>query len=254
MPIDLRNSRVLVTNDDGYGAPGLEILIEIAHSLASEVWVVAPAEESSGTGHSITVRRPLTVKQKNAKTYTVDGTPTDCIILAVNEIMKDNLPNLVLSGVNSGVNIAEDVSYSGTIGAAMEATIAGVPAIALSQEMSGSELSWNVAKKNAAEIITKLSSLEWISDTLINVNFPFSEKEQGKYQITRQGRQKRGDQVSLIEQRDSINKYQIGQVKLNGITQSCTDAESLKNGAISITPLSISFTEEAFFRSLRRNM
>ena len=135
-PRSLKDARVLVTNDDGYDAEGIKLLTEIAESLAKEVWVVAPSEENSGAGHSLTVRRSIDVSQLSDRKFSVDGTPTDCVIIALNQLMRDSKPDLVLSGINRGVNIAEDVTYSGTIGAAYEAAIAGVRAIAFSQELS----------------------------------------------------------------------------------------------------------------------
>ena len=153
---NLKDARVLVTNDDGYNAEGIKLLTEIAESLAKEVWVVAPSEENSGAGHSLTVRRSIDVSQLSDRKFSVDGTPTDCVIIALNQLMRDSKPDLVLSGINRGVNIAEDITYSGTIGAAYEAAIAGVRAIAFSQELSvDSEINWSSAKLSAADVIKK---------------------------------------------------------------------------------------------------
>ena len=125
--------RILLTNDDGVHAPGLKVLEEIARTLSDDIWIVAPAEEQSGAGHSLTLTRPLRIRQHGEKHYSVTGTPTDAVMMAVGHLMKDAKPDLVLSGVNRGANLAEDVTYSGTVSAAMEGALAGVPSIALSQ-------------------------------------------------------------------------------------------------------------------------
>ena len=135
-PINLKKARVLVANDDGFDAPGLQLLEDVAKSLSDEVWVVAPDSEQSATGHSLTLRRPLRIIKRGERRYAVNGTPTDCVLLAVNQIMKHCKPNLMLSGINKGRNVGEDMTYSGTIAAAMDSTLLGIPAIALSQDMT----------------------------------------------------------------------------------------------------------------------
>src|SRR3954454_10500821 len=129
-PIDLANSRILISNDDGINAPGLKRLEKIARGLCRDVWVVAPQEEQSGASHSLTLRRPLRVDKLRSKRYAVDGTPTDCVLLAIKHIMREAPPDLVLSGINAGANLGEDITYSGTVAAAMEAILLNVPAIA----------------------------------------------------------------------------------------------------------------------------
>ncbi len=132
-PIDLAAARILISNDDGIEAPGLKLLTKVARTLSRDVWVVAPEQEQSGASHSLTLYRPLRVRKLGPRRFAVDGTPTDCVLLAVNVLLRDKRPSLVLSGVNAGGNLGEDVTYSGTVAAAMEATLLGVPAIALSQ-------------------------------------------------------------------------------------------------------------------------
>jgi 5'-nucleotidase len=126
LPLDLSRTRILVTNDDGIHAQGLKVLEAIARELSDDVWVVAPEMEQSAASHSLTINRPLRLRKLDERRFTVDGTPTDCVLLAVNHVMKDARPTLVLSGVNQGSNIGEDVTYSGTIAAAMEATLLNV--------------------------------------------------------------------------------------------------------------------------------
>src|SRR5258708_37110478 len=132
-PIDLATATILISNDDGIDATGLRTLELMARSLCNDVWVVAPEQEQSGAGHSLTLRRPLRIRKLAEKRYAVDGTPTDCVLLAIKFIMKDARPTLVLSGINGGGNLGEDITYSGTVAAAIEATLLGVPAVAASQ-------------------------------------------------------------------------------------------------------------------------
>src|SRR5215470_11436338 len=145
-PLDLPTARILVTNDDGINAPGLKVLEKVARSLSRQVWVVAPEAEQSGAAHSLTLRRPLRVRRLSARRFAVDGTPTDCVLLAVHSIMPKR-PDLVLSGINRGSNLGEDITYSGTIAAAMEATLLEIPAIAMSQVSGGREsIKWHAAE------------------------------------------------------------------------------------------------------------
>src|SRR5580658_7485401 len=137
--------RILVTNDDGIHAPGLVAAEKIARALCGDVWVVAPETEQSGASHSLTLALPLRLREIDSRRFAVSGTPTDCVMMAIAELMTDSRPTLVLSGVNRGANLADDVTYSGTIAGAMEGTALGVPSIALSQAFGmseGREVDW----------------------------------------------------------------------------------------------------------------
>jgi len=125
--------RILLTNDDGVNATGLKVLEKIARLFSDDIWVVAPTEEQSGTGHSLTLTEPVRLRQLGERRFCVTGTPTDSVMMAIAHVMKDHPPDLVLSGVNRGANLGEDVTYSGTVSAAMEGALAGIPSIALSQ-------------------------------------------------------------------------------------------------------------------------
>jgi 5'-nucleotidase len=156
--------RILCTNDDGIHAPGLKALEEIARQLTDDVWIVAPETDQSGVSHSLSLNDPLRLRQIGDRYFAVKGTPTDCVIMAVRHIMHESRPDLVLSGVNRGQNVAEDVSYSGTVAGAIEGTILGVPSIALSQAsaprsagtarpltaLSSSERSWQSESRTAS--------------------------------------------------------------------------------------------------------
>jgi len=151
--------RILCTNDDGIHAPGLKVIEEIARALSDDVWVVAPELDQSGVSHSLSLNDPLRLREVGPRHFAVRGTPTDCVIMGARHILGDKLPDLVLSGVNKGRNVAEDVVYSGTIAGAMEGTILGLPSFALSQEFSietREKPLWDTALKFGPAIIRKV--------------------------------------------------------------------------------------------------
>ncbi|RZM09756.1 MAG: 5'/3'-nucleotidase SurE, partial [Sphingomonas sp.] len=168
--------RILLTNDDGYHAPGLKVLEEIAARLSDDVWVVAPAEEQSGAGHSLTLTRPIRVRRHAEKRFAVAGTPTDAVMMGLARIMQDHKPDLILSGVNRGANLAEDVTYSGTVSAAMEGALAGIRSIALSQRYAdlapGERVSFATAEAWGTRVLQPLLDAAWSPNTVVNVNFP----------------------------------------------------------------------------------
>jgi 5'-nucleotidase len=255
-PLKLKNSCILISNDDGINAPGIKKLEDIAKTLARDVWVVAPETEQSGTGHSLTLRSPLRIKKIYKNHYSVNGTPTDCVLLAINKIMSGNRPDLVLSGINNGLNVGEDMTYSGTIAAAMEATLSGIPAVALSQEVtldaSRKQINWTTAETYAAEVIQKAVSISWPKDILINVNFPsILSNNKNNIEVTREGRRKVGDEV--IEKIDPRGEayFWIGAQQYSGNYPKGTDLAAIKNGIISVTPISLNLTHRASIQPLK---
>src|SRR5215216_5060147 len=151
---DAGKCRILISNDDGIEAPGIQLLEKVARKLTDDVWVVAPELEQSGASHSLTTRRPLRLTEVAPRHYAVDGTPTDCVLLAVKRLLKDQVPHLVLSGINGGSNVGEDLTYSGTVAAAMEATLLGIPAMALSQDYTdGGPVPWQTAEAFGPEVM-----------------------------------------------------------------------------------------------------
>jgi 5'-nucleotidase len=165
--------RILITNDDGIAAPGLEVLTDIAHALADEVWVVAPEHDRSGAGQSISLHSPLRVYQHGTNRYAVSGTPADCVLFALAEWFGETPPDLVLSGVNSGANISDSVQYSGTVGAVLTAEHMGVPGIALSQAFLNREgLNWSPVATFGARLIRKLWQPGVQPRCCWNINFP----------------------------------------------------------------------------------
>jgi 5''/3''-nucleotidase SurE len=254
LPLDLSKTRILVTNDDGIHAQGLKVLESIARSLSDDVWVVAPEMEQSAASHSLTINRPLRLRKLDERRFTVDGTPTDCVLLAVNHVMKDARPTLVLSGVNQGSNIGEDVTYSGTIAAAMEATLLGVPSIALSQHYeNGNPVDWSAAEGWGADVIRKAVTVPWPKNVLLNVNFPARKADEVTgVQVVRHGKRKIGDE--LIERTDPRGKpyIWIGTLRGEADVAPDTDIHVVFSGGISVTPVYLDLTHTPTLQTLRQ--
>src|SRR6201987_3873210 len=166
--------RILVTNDDGIHAPGLAACEEIARALSDDVWIVAPETDQSGVSHSLSLNDPLRLREIDARRFAVKGTPTDCVIMGVRYLM-EGAPDLVLTGVNRGQNVAEDVTYSGTIAGAMEGTILGIPSMALSQVYGPTTREtphWDTAIRHGPDLIRRVLAAGMPHDVLVNINFP----------------------------------------------------------------------------------
>lgn len=248
--------RILLTNDDGIHAPGLALLEEIAATLSADVWVCAPAEEQSGAGHSLTLHQPVRLREHGRQRFSVTGTPTDAVNLALRKLFADKAPDLVISGINAGENLADDVTYSGTISAAMEAALAGIPAIALSQAQRtpGREpgATFAAAEAWAARVLAPLIDVRMARRTLINVNFPDLPADQVKgVRVVRQGFHDY-DRGSLIEATDPRGRpyYWFGLQEAEHTLDHGTDLEAVADGYVSITPLQLDFTHHAALATL----
>lgn len=246
--------RILVTNDDGINAQGLKVLEKIAHSLSDDVWVVAPEYEQSGASHSLTLVEPLRIRKISKRRFAVDGTPTDCVVMAVNHIVEGPKPDLILSGVNRGANLAEDVTYSGTIAAAMEGTLLGIPSIAMSQVFTRPEpIHWGTAETHGAGVVRKLRKAGWPSDVLMNVNFPPVKPSDVKGMVvTVQGRRDVG-KIQIHEREDPRGGlyYWLGFRRQVGKPGEATDLGAMVRAQISITPLKMNFTHGATRKALQ---
>src|SRR5690349_17836997 len=198
--------RILLTNDDGVNARGLKVLESVARRFSDDIWIVAPTEEQSGAGHSLTLTTPVRLRRHGERTFSVTGTPTDAVMLALAHVMKDSPPDLILSGINRGANLAEDVTYSGTVSAAMEGALAGVRSIALSQAYAREGLADTVpfaaAEAWAERVLRPLVDFATEPKTLINVNFPAlpAEDVQG-IRVCRQGIRDYG-RLRLVQRKD----------------------------------------------------
>jgi len=249
--------RILVTNDDGIHAPGLLAAERIAHALSDDVWVVAPESEQSGASHSLTLSMPLRLREIDERRFAVTGTPTDCVMMGTAHIMKDKAPTLVLSGVNRGSNLADDVTYSGTIAGAMEGCALGIPSIAMSQAYfseTDSETLWACAEQHGPELIRRLVEIGWPDDVLINVNFPdCAPKDVKGIAITRQG--KRDLQTAALDRRiDARGRpyFWIGFKRVRSNPPEGTDLRAIYDRRISVTPLHLNLTELGVVEALRK--
>ena len=242
--------RILLTNDDGIDARGLALLEKVASRLSDDIWVVAPSEEQSGTGHSLTLTQPVRLRRHGDKRFSVSGTPTDAVMMALAHIMKDSPPDLVLSGINRGANLAEDVTYSGTVSAAMEGALAGVPSIARSpayaRQGRGAGVPFAAAEAWAERVLRPLTETRMAPRTLVNVNFPALDPEAIKgVRICRQGLRDYG-RLRIIERIDprGFPYFWFGLAPTVETPGHSTDLESIADGYISVTPLHLDLTFE----------
>ncbi|MGH6728029.1 MAG: 5'/3'-nucleotidase SurE [Pseudolabrys sp.] len=247
--------RILITNDDGIHAPGLEACETIARELGGEVWIVAPETDQSGVSHSLSLNDPLRLREVGERHFAVKGTPTDCVIMGARHIMKE-MPELVLSGVNRGRNCAEDVTYSGTVAGAMEGTVLGIPSFALSQAYAAASRHkpfWETAIKFAPDLIRRVLAAGLPRDVLVNVNFPDCLPEQvAGITVAVQG--KRDQELLRIDpRRDGRgNPYYwiaFGRGGLAGAAAG-SDLAALNENRIAVTPLRLDLTDEPFMTKL----
>ncbi len=242
---------ILVTNDDGVYSYGLKALAREMRKVGN-VFIVAPVSEKSATSHSLTLHRPLRAKKigKN-QTYAINGTPTDCVNLALNGLLKVR-PQIVVSGINMGPNLADDITYSGTVAAAMEATLQGVPALAVS--VAGrNKLYFKPAQKIASKLVRKIMKDPLPQNVLLNINVPNTRGEKIKgYKFTRQGKRQYGD--SIIEKVDPRGEkyYWIGGDLLGDMPIENSDIQAVQQGYISITPIQLDLTAYNFLKKISR--
>ena len=244
--------RILLTNDDGIHAPGLEVLEAIAAELSDDVWVCAPSEENSGAGHSLTLHMPVRLVQHGERRFSVTGTPTDAVNLGMRQLFADKGPDLVISGVNHGENLADDVTYSGTISAAMEAALAGIPAVAMSQALRDGGNGFAAAEAWAARALAPLLDLQMAKRTVINVNFPaLPAAEVRGIRVVRQGFHDyaRGSVVRGTDPRGRPY-YWFGLHDIEHTLDHGTDLEAVSEGYVAVTPLQLDLTHHASIGAL----
>lgn len=249
--------RILCTNDDGIHAHGLKIVEQIARALSEDVWVVAPELDQSGVSHSLSLNDPLRLREVGPRHFAVRGTPTDCVIMGARHILGETGPDLVLSGVNKGRNVAEDVVYSGTIAGALEGTILGLPSFALSQEFSAETRKmplWDTALKFGPDILRKVIDAGVPKNTVININFPAClPGEVAGIQVTRQG--KRNLNFLKVDERSDGRGNPYFWIGFERIVQAevpvdGTDLAALAARYISVTPLRLDRTDDEFSQAL----
>jgi 5'-nucleotidase len=240
--------RILVSNDDGIHAPGLAVAERIARTMTDDIWVVAPETEQSGASHSLTLSLPLRLRNAGPQRFAVSGTPTDCVMMAGIHILKDDLPDLVISGVNRGFNVADDVTYSGTVAAAMEGAVLGIRSIALSQAIGGrdeTEALWTCAEKHGPPLIKRLVEVGWPKDVLLNINFPaLPPWKVTRISVAAQG-QRDQSMLKVEERTDARGRtyFWIGFKRIFSDPEVGTDLRAMYEGHISVTPLHLNLTE-----------
>src|SRR2546423_3543359 len=247
MPRKKKQVRVLVCNDDGIHAPGLAVAEEIARSLSGDIWVVAPETEQSGASHSLTLALPLRLRQAGHQRFALSGTPTDCVMMAGIHIMKNRLPDLVISGVNRGFNVADDVTYSGTVAGAMEGTVLGIPSVAMSQAVGGrgdESAIFACALRHGPPLMRRLVEIGWPESILLNINFPpLPPGRVRRVVVTSQG-QRDQSMLRVDERVDARGRtyFWVGFKRVLEDPERGTDLHAIAQGCISVTPLHLDLT------------
>jgi 5'-nucleotidase len=249
--------RILITNDDGIGAEGLAVLKRVALQLSDDVWVCAPEQEQSGASRALTLTAPVRVRRIDERTTAVSGTPTDCVMLAVQELIPGKAPDLVLSGVNRGQNMGEDVTFSGTVAGALQGMALGIPSIALSQALRDFHeeraARFATAEALGPGIIARLVELGWPSNVVININFPDVAPERIEaVEVTEQGF--RDYHPMHFERRTDLRGRDYFWMGFRG--RPCeqvegTDICAVDRGLVSVTPLHIDLTHRETWRDLK---
>lgn len=247
--------KILLTNDDGIHAPGLEVLEELARQLSDDIWICAPDEEQSGMGHALTLTRPVRLRRHGERRFSVTGTPTDSVTMGMRKVMEGK-PDLILSGVNRGANLGDDVTYSGTVSAAIEGALAGVRSIALSQVINrdgeaGAD-TFDAARAWGTRVLRPLLETPLPARTLINVNFPaLASNEVRGIRAVRQGFHDyaRG---TVVEGRDprGFKYYWFGLEAIEHTLDHGTDLEAISEGFVSVTPLQLDLTHHTSLGAL----
>ncbi|MBV8870548.1 MAG: 5'/3'-nucleotidase SurE [Acetobacteraceae bacterium] len=245
--------RVLLTNDDGIAAPGLRVLQEIAAEIADDVWVVAPERDQSGTSHSISLHAPVRMSRRGERIFGVEGTPGDCVVMGVRHLMRDALPDLVLSGINQGANLGTETVFSGTVGAAMAGMLLGIPSIGLSAAfVRGEPVHWDTALAHGPAVLRRLSGMPWSPHACLNVNFPNVPPDQaGPLTLTRQGRGPLdGIEVDRRIDPRQQNYFWIRLTRTPGADLPDSEGAAVAAHRISVTPLRFERTDEETLREL----
>jgi 5'-nucleotidase len=251
--------RILVTNDDGIHSPGLGVAERIARALSDEVWVVAPEMEQSGASHSLTLTMPLRLRVISERRYAVTGTPTDCVMMACLHLLKEKPPQLILSGVNWGSNLADDITYSGTVAGAMEGAALGIRSVALSQagdEDVRENIDWSPGEIHGPALLRRLLKADWPDGALVNINFPAcAASEVTGLMVVPQGRYDL-QSTEIDERRDARGRpyYWIGLRRRRASPPQDSDLGAIYANKIAVTPLHMNLTEPAFLETLQPSL
>ena len=236
-------NKILITNDDGYNSFGIKLLSDILKQFANEIYVVAPRNNRSGSSRSISLKKDIKFEKITSASWVVDGTPTDCVIFALNYIFKNEKPNYILSGINFGTNIGDEISYSGTIGAAFEGALRGIPSLAISQKITNTDKNFIISKNNLPNILPQIFKHFLNENLLLNLNFPNCKQENLKgLKIVNCSNQKSSDEI--IVDKNQLT-FKIGKMKITN-NQNGDDLNALKNNYITLTSLLINLTNKKF--------
>lgn len=248
--MDLRGQRVLLTNDDGIYAPGIQLLEKLVRRFTDDVWVVAPGEEHSGASHSISMHDPVRVREIDERHFAIKGTPTDCALMGIYELMPEP-PTLLLSGINWGENLAEDLFYSGTAATAMEGALLGVPSVAFSQVHTYENVHWDTAAAFLPRVLERVLAAGIDPGTFVNVNFPpVAPDAVNGIRITEQGRrlpgsfrpERRADARTRPYWWIKITYLDRDQRAAGGDGRAGTDLRAIAEGSVSVTPVQLDMT------------
>ena len=248
--VQLSKHRVLIINDDGIHATGILLLEKIVRQFTEDVWVVAPDEEKSGASHSISMNVPVRVREIDNRHFAIKGTPTDCALLAIYEIMN------MRPTINRGANLAEDITYSGTAAAAMEGALLGVPSVALSQVFTPlGQVPWETAEKYTPLILERLLAAEWQPNTFVNVNFPNTAPDAvSGIRVVSQGQRPPGSFIpeGRIDGR-GVPYYWIKLAYKDGGFEPGSGLEAIRDNAVSVSPIQLDMTANTFRERLVRS-
>lgn len=249
-------NRVLLLNDDGIDAPGINLLKEIAQNIANEVWVVAPVIDQSGVSCAVSLKTPFRVAKRSEREYAIYGTPADCASFAIRYLMKDSLPDLVLSGINNGSNLGFETILSGTVGGAMMSMVMGIKSIAFSQVVAeGSGVTnWRSAKHFVRPVIEKLLHTSWPTTICMNVNFPNCNEDEVKgIRLTRQG-EANVDGLSITPVKDPENNdyFWFRSVHSTTVAHPEREVDATNLNYVAITPLSYERTHADTYEKLQK--
>jgi 5'-nucleotidase len=245
--------RILITNDDGINAPGIDVLEKVATDLTDDVWVVAPEIDNSGASHSLTLSEPLRMRELGKHHFAVKGTPTDCVIMGVRFLLKDKPPDLVLSGVNRGQNLADDITYSGTVAGAIQGALLGIPSMAMSlvtgpamTDQGGGEPIWKTPMTHGASLIRKLLEAGWPEGVVLNINFPDCNPEDVKGMAATVQGLRDPNLFRVVDRVDTRARayYWIGAERRRAKPPKGTDRWAVYSKMISVTPLCLDYTDQ----------
>ncbi|MGV1015068.1 MAG: 5'/3'-nucleotidase SurE [Methyloceanibacter sp.] len=251
--------RILITNDDGIEAPGLDVLEKIATDLTDDVWVVAPEIDNSGASHSLTLAEPLRMRELGKRHFAVKGTPTDCVIMGVRFLLRQQPPDLVMSGVNRGQNLADDITYSGTVAGAIQGALLGIPSIAMSlvtgpaeTDQGTGEPLWETPMHHGADLVRKMLEVDWPEGVVLNVNYPDCQPDQVKGMAATVQGQRDPDLLRIEDRTDTRGKayYWIGVERRRAKPPKGTDLWAVRSNLISVTPLCLDYTDQTMRRRL----